>query len=182
MPRNSLHRGISDFNLVRRSIIAKNYKILREVVGALKKLRLLFTFSNKTGKVIRDRIRLFQLTGSRRKTLEAAVRFSPTPPAFSDSNMTVGESGPRSSNNSITSARFLWVILPSSRTKLKPSAFSGVSTMFSIDVNCEMIRLFADGSSLLSLVKRDINVSTWKTKRPASSHCKTTSAQGILAQ
>ena len=163
MQRNSFHIGISDFNLVGRRI-AKNYKIFREVRGALRKLRLLFTFSNKTAKVMR----LFQLTGSRRNTLEAAVRFSPTPPAFSDSNMTVGESGPLSSNNSITSARFLWVILPSNRTKLKPSAFSGVSTMFSIDVNCEMTRLFADGSSLLSLVKKDINVSTWKTKRPAS--------------
>ena len=141
--------------------------MLREVGGALEKLKLLFTFYDKTAKVIR----LFQLTGSRRNTLEAAVRFSPTPPAFSESNMTVGESGPRSSNNSITSARFLWVILPSNRTKLKPSAFNGVSTMFNMDVNCEMIRHFTEGSSLLSLVKRDINVSTWKT----------TSAQGIFS-
>ena len=102
MQRNSFHIAISDFNLVGRRI-AKNYKIFREVRGALRKLRLLFTFYNKTAKVMR----LFQLTGSRRNTLEAAVRFSPTPPAFSDSNMTVGESGPLSSNNSITSARFL---------------------------------------------------------------------------
>lgn len=36
MQRNSLHRGISDVTLVGRRI-AKNYKILREVGGALKK-------------------------------------------------------------------------------------------------------------------------------------------------
>ena len=61
-----------------------------------------------------------QHTGSRRKTLEAAVRFSPTPPAFSDSSITLGESGPRSSNNSITSDLFFCDILPSNRTKLNP--------------------------------------------------------------
>lgn len=102
-----------------------------------------------------------QHTGSRRKTLEAAVRFSPTPPAFSDSSITVGESGPRSSNNSITSDLFFCDILPSNRTKLNPSAFSGVSTMFSRDVNWEMTRLFTEGSSFLSFVRRDISVSIW---------------------
>ena len=103
-------------------------------------------------------------TGSRRNTLEAAVRFNPTPPAFIDSNITVGESGLFSLNHSIASALCFWDILPSRRTKLNPWAFRGVSSMLSMEVNCEMTKLFTEGSSVLSLVNRDISASTCKWK------------------
>lgn len=101
-------------------------------------------------------------TGSRRNTLEAAVRFNPTPPAFNDSNMTVGESVLLSLKDSITSALFLWDILPSKRTKVNPCASSGVSRMFSMEVNWEMTKLFTEESSVLSLTKKDISMSTCK--------------------
>lgn len=46
------------------------------------------------------------LTGSMRKTWEAAVKLSPTPPALSDSNMMVGLLGVTLWKSWITWARF----------------------------------------------------------------------------
>ena len=71
--------------------------------------------------------RYVKLTGSIRKTRVAAVKFKPTPPAFNDSNITVGESADLSENDVIASVRRRIVIDPSSRTNLKPDSFKGFS-------------------------------------------------------
>lgn len=57
------------------------------------------------------------LTGSMRKTCEAAVKLIPTPPAFSDSRNTVGDSWLFSENLFIASKRLLCDIVPSRRVK-----------------------------------------------------------------
>lgn len=55
-----------------------------------------------------------------RKTWEAAVKLSPTPPALSDRSMTVGLSAAELWNSSITRVLLFWFMVPSRRTKRKP--------------------------------------------------------------
>lgn len=55
-----------------------------------------------------------------RKTWEAAVRLSPTPPALSDRSMMVGLSAASFWNSRMTSVLLFWLQEPSKRTKLKP--------------------------------------------------------------
>ena len=57
-----------------------------------------------------------------RKTLEAAVRLMPTPPAFRDIKKMVGESMLGLENISIASVLAFVFIDPSNLTKLKPLA------------------------------------------------------------
>lgn len=59
-------------------------------------------------------------TGSMRKTWEAAVRLSPSPPALSDRSMMVGLSAAAFWNSRMASVLLFWVQEPSKRTKLKP--------------------------------------------------------------
>lgn len=60
------------------------------------------------------------LTGSMRKTWEAAVKLSPTPPALSDRSMITGLWAAELWNSWMTWVLLFWLMVPSKRTKLKP--------------------------------------------------------------
>ena len=64
-----------------------------------------------------------------RNTLVAAVRLIPTPAAFSDNNMTVGESADLSLNVCMESSLLFIDMLPSNRVKVKPDSCKGFSRM-----------------------------------------------------
>lgn len=101
-----------------------------------------------------------RLTGSIKKILVAAVKLMPTPPAFNDNNMIVGESTAVCENMLITSALRRNVILPSSRTKWKPDCCKGFSRRSKNDENWDTTKLFRNGSSSFSRFSSVINPST----------------------
>ena len=90
-----------------------------------------------------------------RKTREAAVRLSPTPPALRDSSITTGLSGAELWNSWITWARLFWLRVPSRRTKLKPCSLqreTGQMTeaaLMSVQLGMHPFHFFSDQVQLI---------------------------------
>lgn len=62
------------------------------------------------------------LTGSIKKTREAAERFKPTPPAFKDRSIIVGDPASVFWKHWIDSTLFFWAMEPSKRVNINPEA------------------------------------------------------------
>lgn len=81
-------------------------------------------------------LKIKQHTGSIRNTLEAATRLIPTPPAFRDSSMMVGDPRAGLENSSTDRSLCFMDIVPSNLIKWKPRA---LQTMAKLSYTCTVI-------------------------------------------
>lgn len=80
-------------------------------------------FFERSTKVLKKFTKL--LTGSIKNTREAADRFKPTPPAFKDRSIIVGDPASVFWKHWIDSTLFFWAMEPSKRVNTNPEALNG---------------------------------------------------------